>query len=95
MGCVPLVGFLGAQFGYSLHYVITKSLFGFFVGCGRFVLFCFVLKKYFVVITCQLHLLPEETMSAEGGLQGAKPTLTTDLSAKASSIHLAVVWNKD
>lgn len=90
-----LVGFLGAQFGYSLHYVITKSLFDFFFVCGRF--FCFVLfcLIYFVVITCQLHLLPEETMSAEGGLQGAKPTLTTDLSTKASNIHFAVVWNKD
>lgn len=89
------VGFWGAQFGYSLHYVITINLFGFLLCIVDF--FCLFYLIYFLVITCQLHLLSGETMDAEEGSQGANPTLTTDLSTKASNIHLhlAVAWNKN
>lgn len=69
MRCASLVGFLGVQLGYSLPYV--------FVMRGRF--FCLFYLVYFLVTTCQLHLLSGETMDAEGGSQGANPTLTTDL----------------
>lgn len=71
------------QFGYFLHCAIMISLFGFLLCVVDF--FCLFYLIYFL---CQLHLLSGETMDAEGGSQGAKPTLTTDLSTKASNIHL-------
>lgn len=95
MGCVPFVGFWGAQLAYSLHYVITKSLFGFFVVCGRFfVLFCFTSFIFWLLPVSFIYYLGKLWVQ-RWGLQGAKSTLTTDLSTKASNIHLAVVWNKD
>lgn len=92
MRCVPLLAFWG-QFGYSLHCVITRSLYGFLLCVVDFLFYVI----YFLVITCQLHLLSGETMDAEEGSQGANPALTIDLSTKAPNInlHLVVVWNKD
>lgn len=70
MRCVPLLAFWG-QFGYSLHCVITRSLYGFLLCVVDF----FVLRHLFFGYYLSASFTVWGNYGCRGRVTGSKPSI--------------------